>query len=66
MAYAKCLIDYNNATLQGLPKPNLLEKFSEASEAFNNQVQIFLFSFHKEVQYFFSYQTKTFVFTEIV
>ncbi|XP_073987086.1 nuclear pore complex protein Nup93-like isoform X1 [Rhodnius prolixus] len=37
MAYAKCLIDYNNATLQGLPKPNLLEKFSEASEAFNNQ-----------------------------
>ncbi|KAK9509964.1 hypothetical protein O3M35_004845 [Rhynocoris fuscipes] len=37
MAYAKCLIDYNNATLQGLPKPNLLEKFSDASQSFNNQ-----------------------------
>ncbi|KAL1124172.1 hypothetical protein AAG570_001942 [Ranatra chinensis] len=37
MAYAKCLMDYNTAVLQGHTKPDLLEAFSQAAEAFNNQ-----------------------------
>ncbi|XP_014260633.1 nuclear pore complex protein Nup93-like [Cimex lectularius] len=36
MAYAKCLMDYNNAQLQGLPKVNLLESFQKAASVQDN------------------------------
>lgn len=37
IAYAQCLIEFNNADIQGLQKPNILKQFSKTAEGFNNQ-----------------------------
>ncbi|CAH1388430.1 unnamed protein product [Nezara viridula] len=37
IAYAQCLIEYNNADIQRIEKPNILKQFSQTAEKFNNQ-----------------------------
>lgn len=44
MAYAKEVIDYNNRIIQGVVRPQLVQKFATAAESFNNLV-ICLFYF---------------------
>lgn len=38
MAYAKEVIDYNNRVIQGVVRPQLVRKFANAAESFNNLV----------------------------
>jgi len=39
MAYAKQVIDYNKAVVQGVIRPSLVDKFSQVADSLNDKVQ---------------------------